>query len=669
MPLISIDIETYSDVDIRKAGAYRYVDTPNFEILMLAYKIGNAPTRIVDFARGDTLPRELVAAINSVNDTDNRLVAFNANFERTCFARVAADWEVLYGVDADKLTRPESWDCTMVHSAQLGMPMSLGEAAAVLRVPVQKMKEGTNLINYFCKPCKSTKTNGGRTRNLPEHAPEKWSTFVQYCMADVEAERGVSDYLNKVQPIRKSERNLWRLDQRINDRGLLVNQTLMRNAITIHDAYRDKLLARAAEITGLSNPNSLAQLKEWLSEELETEVTGLTKKDLPKLLAAVTDDAAVTEVLRIRQELGKTSVKKYSAMQVRVCSDSRVRGLLQYYGAIRTGRWAGRGVQVQNLPSNEFKPGSPQITCAREAVLEGDGEALELMFGNVPGTLSQLIRTSFEAPVGRIYAASDFTSIEAVVLSYLAGEEWRLQVFREKKDMYIEAVVRMFHLKREDVTKDWRQKGKIAELALGYQGGSNALESMGALDRGLQKEELQPLVDAWRKANPKIVKFWYAMNDAAIRAVRDGERVKVSGGIEFYRVGKALAMQLPSGRRLFYPDARIAKNRFDSDSVEFMGPHPKTGKWSVLSLYGGILTENAVQAMSRDLLAVAMLRLDAAGFDIVLHVHDEVVCEVAEADMAAKAEEMDKIMAEPVPWAPGLPLSAKGFLTPYYLKD
>ena len=656
MPTLNIDLETYSSIDIADAGVHKYTESPDFEILLFAYSVDGSPVEVVDLCSGGEVPQHIVALMH---DPTVRLSAHNAAFERTAIRAYAA----ILGVHAATVCAPERWDCTMVRVGMMGYPMSLGKAAEAVGVTEQKLKSGTALINYFSKPCKPTKANGYRRRNLPHHSPDKWAQFIEYCRQDVVTEITLREAL-KYYRIPEFEQKLWQLDQRINDRGLLVNSTLVHNAIRIHDEYRDRLLTRMGEVTGLDNPNSLAQLKAWLSEETGKDITGLTKKDIPVLLKDLPTDS-VGEVLRARQELGKTSVKKFEAMASGLCDDGRVRGLLQYYGAIRTGRWAGRRVQVQNLPQNKLH--GRLLDLAREWTIQGNGEALELFFGNIPDVLSQLIRTAFEAPEGKVFGVSDFTSIEAVVLSWLAGEQWRLDVFKRKEDMYIASASKMFGVPAASIDKgsDLRQRGKVAELALGYQGGKNALITMGALDKGLTDAELQPIVDAWRAANPKIVQFWYNMNKAAIRCVKTGEKQYVRNDLYFMMYKGTLLMTLPSGRRLFYPQASIGRNQFDSDCVNFYGPNSTTGQWSKLSLYGGILVENAVQAMSRDLLAVAMQRLDAAGFPIVLHVHDEVVCEIT----ADRMPELDAIMSQPVAWAPDLPLSAKGFITNYYLKD
>jgi DNA polymerase len=642
MRTLSIDIETYSSVSI-KDGVYKYITAPDFQILLLAYAFDNEPVQVVDLAQGEDLPEEVLNALHFWPD-DYVLTAFNAAFERTCL----------------KTSSIKAWDCTMVRCAMLGLPTNLDGAGKALGITQQKMTEGKALIKFFCEPCKPTKTNGGRTRNLPHHDPARWELFKKYCARDVEAEREIRNKLLSF-PVVDMERRLWELDQQINDRGVGVDVTLATNAVRIAADYKARLEAEAISLTGLENPNSVSQLIAWLEREgMQTD--SLTKKDVPELLKQTSDDV-VTRVLQIRQELGKSSVKKYDAMLKSVGDDGRIRGLLQYYGATRTGRWAGRMVQVQNLPRNEMK----ELDIARNFVIGNNSEALELIFGNIPDVLSQLIRTAFVAGEGKTLAVCDFSAIEAVVLAWLAGEEWRMDVFRTHGKIYEASASKMFNVPIETIDKKspLRQKGKVSELALGYQGGPNALITMGALDMGLKESELKPLVDAWRAANPSIVKLWYAMDDAAKRAVDSKVEVPVRNGVSFYIQKGVLSMRLPSGRSLRYPFAHLADGKYGK-VVKFKGVDQTTKQWGLQDTYGGKLVENAVQAIARDCLAESMLRINDKGGRIVMHVHDEVIIETADpADLAM----MQAVMAEPISWAPGLPLKAEGYTTYYYKKD
>ena len=644
MRTLSIDIETYSSVSI-KDGVYKYITAPDFQILLLAYAFDNEPVQVVDLAQGETVPERVFDAIYGYAD-GYQLTAFNAAFERTCLASPGGD--------------AARWDCTMVRCAMLGLPTNLDGAGKALGITQQKMTEGKALIKFFCEPCKPTKTNGGRTRNLPHHDPARWELFKKYCARDVEAEREIRNKILSF-PVPDMERRLWVLDQQINDRGVGVDVTLAANAVRIAADYKARLEAEAICLTGLENPNSVSQLIDWLEREgMQTD--SLTKKDVPELLKQTSDDV-VTRVLQIRQELGKSSVKKYDAMLKSVGADGRIRGLLQYYGATRTGRWAGRMVQVQNLPRNEMK----ELDIARNFVIGNNSEALELIFGNIPDVLSQLIRTAFVAGEGKTLAVCDFSAIEAVVLAWLAGEEWRMDVFRTHGKIYEASASKMFNVLIETIDKNspLRQKGKVSELALGYQGGPNALITMGALDMGLKESELKPLVDAWRAANPSIVKLWYAMDDAAKRALDSKVEVPVRNGVSFYMQKGVLSMRLPSGRALRYPFAHLADGKYGK-VVKFKGVDQTTKQWGLQDTYGGKLVENAVQAIARDCLAEAMLRINDKGGRIVMHVHDEVIIETADpSDLAM----MQAVMAEPISWAPGLPLKAEGYTTYYYKKD
>lgn len=650
MRTLSIDIETYSPVDLAKAGVYPYAEHPEFEILLFAYAFDGEPVRCLDLARGEQIPAELLSALT---DPEVIKTAFNAMFERVCIGRFF------------ELSLPiEQWECTMVKSAMLGLPLSLAMVAKVLKLEQGKMEAGKALIRYFSLPCKPTKSNGGRTRNLPRHDLDKWRLFGEYCIRDVEVERAIRDKIAFFD-IPEMERALYVLDQEINDRGVLLDAELVRNAIEMDTAYRDKLAEEAKAITALDNPNSVAQLKEWVSDKLGEEVESLTKGAI-KDLSEETDDESVKAMLMLRLEMAKTSVKKYTAMANAVGRDGRVRALLQFYGANRTGRWAGRLVQVQNLPQNHLN----DLDLAREVVKSGDLDMLEMLYGNVPDTLSQLIRTAFVAKEGHTLVVADFSAIEARVIAWLAGEQWRLRVFETHGKIYEASASAMFGVPIEEIHKGspLRQKGKVSELALGYQGGTGALIQMGALKMGLTEDELQPLVDTWRNANPAIVRLWYDVGNAAIRAVETGLPTRIlQGGITFEVSRGLLFVHLPSGRKLSYARPRVGLNKFGSKALQYDGMSQTTKTWGVQDTYGGKLTENIVQAIARDCLAYAMLNLRSAGYNIVMHIHDEAVSEVpAEGDYL---DDVCSIMSQPIPWAKGLPLRADGYVTPYYKKD
>ena len=645
MPILSIDIETYSDVDLTKCGVYAYSDSPNFEILLFAYAFDEEPTQIVDFACGEQLPERVLAALEDPAVTK---VAFNAQFERTCISRYLG-----------RRLSPNGWQCTAVQSAMLALPLSLDNVGEVLNIQRKKLKEGTDLVRFFSMPCKPTKANGGRTRNRPEDAPEKWERFKTYCIRDVDAEREIRQKLWKF-PISESEMELYRMDQEINDRGILVDQQLVENAVLCDNQYRQMVTARAYELTGLSNPNSPAQIKGWLSEH-GVEAEKLDKKTVKGLISET--DGEVLEVLKLRLLMAKTSVKKYEAIERSVCSDGRVHGLLQFYGANRTGRWAGRLVQVQNLPQNHI----PDLELARSLVKEQRFEDLDLLYDSTPEVLSELIRTAFVPKPGCRFIVADFSAIEARVLAWFAGEQWRLDTFAEGRDIYCASASKMFGVPvvKHGVNGHLRQKGKIAELALGYGGAVGALTSMGALDMGLQKEELQPLVSQWRNSNPHITKFWWEVDTAAVKAVKERTEVILGNLCFTYRSG-ILFVTLPSGRKLSYIKPRMTQNRFGRESLSYEGVG-ESKKWMRIETYGPKLVENIVQATARDLLAQAMLRLRNKGFEIVMHIHDEAVLEVPEG--VSGVEEICQIMSEQPDWAAGLPLRADGYECAFYKKD
>lgn len=645
MPILSIDIETYSDVDLSKCGVYAYSDSPNFEILLFAYAFDEEPTQIVDLACGERLPERVLAALEDPAITK---AAFNAQFERTCISKYL-----------ERRLSPSGWQCTAVQSAMLALPLSLDSVGEVLNIQRKKLKEGADLVRFFSMPCKPTKANGGRTRNRPEDAPEKWERFKTYCIRDVDAEREIRQRLWKF-PIPESEMELYRMDQEINDRGILVDQQLVENAVLCDNQYRQMVTARAYELTGLSNPNSPVQIKGWLAEH-GVEAEKLDKKTVKGLLTET--DGEVLEVLKLRLLMAKTSVKKYEAIERSVCSDGRVHGLLQFYGANRTGRWAGRLVQVQNLPQNHI----PDLELARNLVKKQRFEDLDLLYESTPEVLSELIRTAFVPKPGCRFIVADFSAIEARVLAWFAGEQWRLNTFAEGGDIYCASASKMFGVPvvKHGVNGHLRQKGKIAELALGYGGAVGALTSMGALDMGMQEEELQPLVSQWRNSNPHITKFWWDVDAAAVKAVKERTEMAMGKLCFTYRSG-ILFVTLPSGRKLSYIKPRMTQNRFGRESLSYEGVG-ESKKWMRIKTYGPKLVENIVQATARDLLAQAMLRLRNKGFEIVMHIHDEAVLEVPEG--VSSVEEICQIMSEQPDWAAGLPLRADGYECAFYKKD
>lgn len=642
---LAIDIETYSDVDLISCGVYKYSSSPHFEILLIAYSVDDEETVCIDVANGEEPPKEFMEML--LDDTVTK-TAFNANFERICFSNYY-----------QHSFRPEAWRCTAVQATMLALPLSLEGVGAVLGLDKQKMTEGKELIKYFCSPCKATKSNGGRTRNLPKDAPEKWRQFKTYCIRDVDVEKQIRQRLAKF-PIPKREQEIYCLDQRINDRGIMVDRNLVNHAVACDLLYKETATARAYELTGLENPNSVSQLKLWLKEK-GLEVDSLAKDTVKDLSMKAEGD--VQEVLKLRLATSKTSVKKYEAIDRSVCAESRVHGLLQFYGANRTGRWAGRLVQIHNLPQNHL----PDLELARALVSEGRYEEVELFYESTPNVLSELIRTAFVAKPGCRFIISDYSAIEARVLAWLAGEEWRLQVFETHGKIYEASASAMFHVPIEEITKTspLRQKGKISELALGYGGAVGALTSMGALKMGLTEEELPGLVSTWRSANPHITAFWWAVDEAAVTAVRDKKPSKV-GRVSFEYKSGILFVTLPSGRKLSYVKPRMMLNKFGREGLTYEGIG-ESKKWMRLETYGPKLVENIVQAASRDILAEAMLRLEKEGFDIVCHVHDEVVLEVP--DGKSSVEEVNEIMAVNPVWTEGLPLKAAGFESPFYKKD
>ena len=643
--ILEADIESFSDVDLVKCGVYAYADSPAFEILLFAYSFDGGETQIIDLAQGEKFPAEVEEAIFDVSVTKT---AYNANFERTCLSK-----------HFGRYIPPESWHCSAVQATMLALPRSLEDVGRVLGLDEQKMKEGKELIRYFCVPCKPTKANGGRTRNLPCHAPEKWELFKTYCKRDVDVEKAIRRKLHNF-PIPESEMELYRLDQRINDRGVLVDMGLVEQAIACERLHKEVVTKRAYELTGLENPNSVAQLKGWLGD-MGMEAESLSKKAVAEMIAET--DGEVEELLRLRLLMAKTSVKKYEAMERSVCSDGRVHGLLQFYGANRTGRFAGRLVQIQNLPQNHL----PDLELARELVKQGRFEDIELLYDSTPNVLSELIRTAFIPKQGCRFVVADFSAIEARVMGWLSGEEWVLDVFRGDGKLYEMTASRMFGIPMAEIGKgsSERAKGKVASLACQYGGSTGALVSMGALDMGLTEDELPPLVAAWRKANPHMVQFWWDVDAAAIKAVTEKQKTKVGKIIFEYKSG-ILFITLPSGRKLSYVKPRMAVNRFGRDGLTYEGIS-ENKKWSRIETYGPKLVENIVQGTARDLLAEAMLRVEKKGYPIVMHCHDEIIAEVPEG--TGSVDEMCEIMAVQPKWAEGLPLRADGYSCSFYQKQ
>lgn len=647
MNYLRIDIETYSSVDLIKCGVYKYADSDDFEVLLFGYAFDDEPVRLIDLLDMEEIPEEVEQALFNPEIIKT---AYNANFERTCLAK-----------HFGKVMPPEQWRCTAVQASHLALPSSLDGVAKTLGLSAQKDAAGKNLIKYFSIPCKPTKVNGGRTRNYPEHAPERWEKYKSYCMQDVEVEREISKKLHNY-PLPDDEQKLWVLDQRINDKGVKVDVEMIQHAITCDELVKAELLARACELTGLNNPNSNVKLKNWITEIEGFEVDSVAKAEIPTLIDKA-EHEVTKEVLQLKQQLSKTSVKKYEAMQRMVCSDSHVRGILQFYGANRTGRWAGRGVQVHNLPRNYLR----DLDEARETLKNGDYDLLDVLYDNVADTLSQLVRTTFIAEDGQTFNVADFSAIEARVVAWVAEEKWRLKVFNTHGKIYEASAAKMFKVPIESIGKgsDLRQRGKVAELALGYQGGPGALVQMGALDMGIEESELRGLVDSWRDSNPNIKQFWYDVQNAAIRAVKTKTTVRIQKDISFIPTSNFLFIQLPSGRRLSYYSPRIEDGDFgDQLTYEGIGENKK---WCRLKTYGGKLVENIVQAIARDCLAVSMIRLDDAGYDIRMHVHDEVI--ISHPVDEDSLEDITNIMGQEIEWVKGLPLGADGYYTKFYKKD
>jgi len=648
MKTLSVDIETYSSVDLVKSGVYAYVNAPDFKILLFAYAFDDEQVDIIDLACGEKLPQIVKESL-----TDENIIktAYNANFERTCIKN-------FFGMRLPV----NQWRCSAVAAAELGLPQTLDGVAKKLGLPEQKDSRGKALIKYFCMPCKPTKVNEGRTVNLPKHAPEKWKDFKEYCIQDVEVERAIRNKLSKF-PMNENEQKLWEYDQRINDRGVRVDLDFVTKAIRYNEIYKNTCMEKAIKLTELENPNSVPQLKKWIYEETGINIKSLNKEKVKELLNG-TDNKKVKEVLKLRSYMSKTSISKYEAMIRSICGDGRIRGLLQFYGANRTGRWAGRIVQVQNLPQNHLN----DLELAKEFVKNGDFELFEMLFGNVPQVLSELIRTAFIPSNGRRFIVSDFSAIEARVIAYLANEKWRLDVFKNNGDIYCASASQMFKIpvEKHGVNGHLRQKGKIAELALGYGGSTGALISMGALKMGLDENELPDLVNAWRNSNTHITKLWKTVENAAFNTI-DNKPSVIQRGISFFKKSGILFIGLPSGRKIAYVKPGIGKNKFGKPSITYQGMNQSKKVWGELETFGGKLVENIVQAFARDCLAESIIRLENRGFEVNFHVHDEVILDVPKGK--SSAEEVAGIMGEFIPWAPGLLLNAEAYETDFYKKD
>lgn len=644
MDTLAIDIETYSDVSLPDCGVHRYAASEQFEILLFAYSLNDEPTQIIDLASGEKISDKIMEYL-----TDDSVIktAYNAAFERNCINR-------FFGLSL----KPEGWRCTLVQASMLSLPLSLEGVGEALNLDKKKMSEGKDLIRYFCMPCKPTKANGGRTRNLPSDAPKKWELIKTYCIRDVDVEKQIRNKLAKF-PIPDREQKLYCMDQRINDRGIMVDQELIGHAVACDLLYKETVTKKAYEISGLENPNSVSQLKDWLNEK-GIEVDSLAKAAVEELVENTQGDVA--EMMKLRLAMSKTSVKKYEAMERSVCPDGRVHGLLQFYGANRTGRWAGRLVQIHNLPQNHME----DLELARSLVKEGRYDLVEILYDSTPDVLSELIRTAFVARPGCRFIVSDFSAIEARVMGYLAGEGWVMEEFRGAGKIYEQTASKMFHIPIEEITKGspYRARGKVASLACQYGGAEGALISMGALNF-VEEEELKGLVQSWRTANPHIVNYWYEIDGAVKAAVKERKMTKVGMVTVYYQSGM-LKIALPSGRVLSYVRPRMTVNRFGSESVSYEGIGTNR-KWTRIESYGAKFCENIVQATARDVLAEAMLRLEKKGFDIVCHIHDEVVLEVPEG--SSSVEEVNEIMAVCPDWCEGLPLKAAGFESPFYKKD
>lgn len=666
MEHLSIDLETYSSADIQKSGLYKYVQSPDFQILLFAYKLNDDEVKIIDLTAGQTIPLDIQARLFRENVIKH---AYNAAFEWYCLSKY-------FKLDEHKRNEwLKQWKCTMLHGLYLGYPAGLAAVGAALDLPQDKRKMGIgkSLINYFCKPCNPTKSNGGRTRNMPHHEPEKWELFKGYCVQDVVTENTILNTLSSF-PVPDQVQEQWRLDMRINAYGVKLDTDLINGALYCDSEITAKLMNEAKDITGLENPKSVSQLKSWVEEQLGGPIPALDKENVTILLDRKDLPRNVCRALEIRQELGKSSVTKYKTMTECICLDDRARGLLQFYGANRTGRWAGRFVQVQNLPRNYIET----LDLARKYVKQKNITALKILYGNIPDTLSQLIRTAFIPSKGNKFVVADFSAIEARVIAWLAGEQWRLDVFNTHGKIYEASASSMFGVPIDKIKKgnpeySLRAKGKVAELALGYQGASGALIAMGAINMGLSEDELPDIVDRWRKANPRIKDLWYTCENAAVEVMKSGRPQGINKGIIMAREYDVMTgldfftITLPSGRKLFYPHPFLAENDFGKQALHYYGVGQQNKNWGVQATYGGKLTENIVQAIARDCLAVTLNRLDSKGLQAVMHIHDEVVIDCPGDEISV--DKACELMGQPIEWAEGLPLKAAGFEGGYYMKD
>ena len=644
MKQISIDIETYSSTNLNQTGVYRYADSDDFELLLFGYATDFGPVKVVDLTQGEKIPPQIIEALDNPDIIKS---AFNAQFERVCLSRYIG-----------RRLKPAGWHCSRVWSATLGLPLSLRDVGSVLGLPRQKITAGKELVRYFCTPCKPTKANQNRTRNFPYHAPDKWQQFKQYNQRDVEVEMEITQKLERFPVLQNEWENYW-MDQDINDRGIRIDQQLVNNAIKCQSVFHDKYLQTAKNITGLANPNSPLQLKDWLHQQ-GVKTDSLSKASVTQLLQTTT--GKVHQVLALRQLLSKSSVKKYQAMQKAMCQDGRVHGLLQFYGANRTGRWAGRLVQIQNLPRNSM----PDLEEARELVKQGNVPALAMLYDSVPDVLSQLIRTAFIPSKNHHFYVADFSAVEARVIAWLSNEKWRQDAFAKNEDIYCASASQMFGVPvvKHGINGELRQKGKIAELALGYGGSIGALKAMGATKLGLTDDELPPLVQMWRNASPHIVQFWWDVDKAAKECIKT-HLPQTTHGMKFIYHSGCMFLRLRSGRYLCYPQPKIGINRFGSESITFMGINT-VKKWDRIETYGAKLVENIVQATSRDLLAEAMRRLEATGNTVVMHIHDEAVID---APFNRSLDTTVQLMTKVPDWANGLILNAAGFVSDFYKKD
>ena len=655
MRTLAIDIETYSSVSLIKSGVYAYAESPDFEILLFAYAFDDEPVTIVDLAQGERLPK---VVLDALFDSTVLKTAFNANFERTCISR----WLAM-------AMPPQEWSCTAVMAKELGLPNSLEAVGAVIGLPEdkQKLKTGKALIRYFSIPCKPTKANGQRTRNLPEHAPDKWALYKEYNGQDVEAERAIRRKLSRFS-VAESEHILWTYDQNINDRGVMVDFTFAEKAIEYDTQLKNGLFTEAQELTGLDNPKSTTQIKSWIADVSGVEVESLRKDKIADVKEQISEPD-VHKMLELRASLSKTSTEKYAAMTRTACSDNRIRGLTQFYGAGRTGRWAGRLVQMQNLPQNKIS--DQDLDIARGLVKGGYFDTMSLLYESPTMILSQLIRTAFIPKPGCRFIVADFSAIEARVLAWFAGEQWRMDVFNTHGKIYEASAEKMFHLPPGSVKKGdpMRTKGKIAELALGYGGSVGAMKNMGALDMGLTEKELKPIVTSWRAANSNITDFWWSVDNAVKRILTRRVPKKLPQGLELRKEGPLLRLRLPSGRELSYVKPHMSEGTgpYGGDQITYEGVLQSTGTWGRIETYGPKLVENIVQATARDCLATAISRLEAKGYPVVFHVHDEVICEIPKG--VSSVDEINEIMGAPISWAPGLPLKADAYECDYYKKD